>query len=61
MDEKQLLALARKNAAKASKAQDAEKKARKTYDSTLEVTRGKNADDNDEALKIFKEMKRREF
>jgi hypothetical protein len=61
MNEKQLLALARKNAAKAARAQEAEKKARKTYDSTVEATRGKNPDDLGDAEKIFKEMKRREF
>jgi hypothetical protein len=61
MDEKQLLALARKNAAKAAKAQEAEKKARKTYDSTVEATKSPGADDREEADKIFREMKRREF
>ena len=61
MDEKQLLALARKNAAKAAKAQEAEKKARKTYDATVEATKGKGADDREEADKIFREMKKREF
>ncbi len=61
MNDKQLLALARKNAAKAAKAQDNEKKARKTYDSTLEATRSPGEDDRHEADEIFKEMKRREF
>jgi hypothetical protein len=61
MDEKQLLALARKNAAKAAKAQETEKKARKTYDSTVEATKSVGSDDREEADKIFREMKRREF
>jgi hypothetical protein len=61
MDDKQLLALARKNAAKAARAQDAEKKARKTYDATLEAVRNPGEDDRDEADAIFREMKRREF
>jgi hypothetical protein len=60
MDEKQLLALAKKNAAKAAKAQEAEKKARKKYDKTLDMSAPEDADSL-EALKMFKEMKRREF
>ncbi|HUO52571.1 MAG TPA: hypothetical protein VMT93_08635 [Gemmatimonadaceae bacterium] len=53
MDEKQLEALARKNAAKAA----AQRKPKAKYDSTLP------ADDEaaEEAKKLFKEMKRREF
>ncbi|HEU4989426.1 MAG: hypothetical protein KGL93_14105 [Gemmatimonadota bacterium] len=57
MDEKQLLALARKNAAK----QVAPKGKRRTYDATLEATRAAEDDDNEDRIRFFKEMKRREF
>jgi hypothetical protein len=59
MNEKQIRALARKNAAKALKAQQ---KRQRSYDETLDATRPK-ADDEDsgEANRIFREMKRREF
>jgi hypothetical protein len=57
MNEKQLQALVKKNAAKAAKA--AEKRAAYT-DPTLSATKSPDRDDSD-AQKIFKEMKRREF
>jgi hypothetical protein len=57
MNDKQLLALARKNAAKAQ-AQD---KRRKSYDATLDATRPAKSENDGEADKLFKEMKRREF
>ena len=58
MDDKKLLALARKNAAKAAEA--AKPKPARTYDKTLP----KDRDADDAALereRLFKEMKRREF
>lgn len=58
MDDRKLAALARKNAAKSEKAQQ---KARQTYDSTLDVTRPVPSADDSETLKIFNEMKKREF
>jgi hypothetical protein len=61
MDDKQLIALAKKNAAKAARAQEAEKKARKTYDATVEATKAPGSDDREDADAIFREMKRREF
>jgi len=61
MDDKQLIALAKKNAAKAAKALEAEKKARKTYDATVEAVRNPGEDDRGDADAIFREMKRREF
>jgi len=57
MNEKQLQALVKKNAAKAAKA--AEKRGAYT-DPTLAATKSPERDDSD-AQKIFKEMKRREF
>lgn len=57
MNEKQLLALARKNAAKAQ----AQAKAKRVYDATLEATRPPDAPEDSEAEQIFREMKRREF
>ncbi len=58
MDDKKLLALARKNAAKA---QQAQKKPRPIYDATLEATRPTEPEQDGEAERIFREMKRREF
>jgi hypothetical protein len=59
MNEKQIRALARKNAAKANKAQQ---KRQRSYDETLDATRPKADEENSgEADKIFREMKRREF
>ncbi len=58
MDDKKLLALARKNAAKAPRAQN---KPRPAYDATLEATRPPEPEEGSEAEQIFREMKRREF
>ncbi|MFN8573324.1 MAG: hypothetical protein U0132_14825 [Gemmatimonadaceae bacterium] len=59
MNEKQLQALARKNAAKAVKNQN---KPRPSYDATLDATRGSSDETAAlEAQRMFKEMKRREF
>ncbi len=59
MNEKQLEALARKNAAKATKNMN---KARPSYDATLDATKGKGDDSAVmEAQRMFKEMKKREF
>lgn len=59
MDDKQLRALVRKNAAKAQKVQT---KRQRTFDPTIDATRGPEAEESTtEAEKIFKEMKRREF
>ena len=58
MDDKKILALARKNAAK-SIAQSKPRK--KAYDATVDATRPTAPDDTSEADRIFKEMKRREF
>lgn len=57
MNEKQIRALAKRNAAKAAKVQQ---KRERVYDATLDATRPSDADMSD-AQKIFKEMKRREF
>ncbi len=57
MDEKQLLALAKKNAAKSV----APKGKRRTYDPTLDATRSTEGDDDEERKRFFKEMKTREF
>ena len=58
MNEKQLQALAKKNAAKAVKA---EKRVRPTYDPTLEATKSPERENDSETQRMFKEMKRREF
>lgn len=57
MDDKQLLALARKNAAKSQ----AQLKPKRSYDATLDATRPAPLDEGSEADRIFREMKRREF
>ena len=57
MDEKQLLALAKKNAAKPPAPP---KGKRRTYDATLDATRA-SAEDDEDLKYFFKEMKRREF
>ena len=59
MDNKKLLALARKNAAKAAEIDKKRKK--KTYDATLDATRPEDAPEDSDADSIFREMKRREF
>ncbi len=59
MNEKQLQALARKNAAKATRDMN---KPRPSYDATLDATRGGGEESSAlEAQRMFKEMKRREF
>lgn len=58
MNEKQLMALVKKNAAKAAKA---EKRPRPPYDATLEATRSAGEDETGESQRMFKEMKKREF
>lgn len=58
MNDKQLKALLRKNAAKAERAKP---KPRPAYDATLDATRPAAPDDASEADEIFREMKRREF
>jgi hypothetical protein len=57
MNEKQIRALARKNAAKALKA---EKQRQRSYDQTLDATRPREEETGD-AQRIFREMKKREF
>ena len=58
MNQKQIEALAKRNAAKAMKAQT---QRQRSYDATLDATRPAGEDDKGEALRIFKEMKKREF
>lgn len=57
MNEKQIKALAKRNAAKAAKAKPTSVRA---YDDTVDKTRSPDRDDRD-ATRIFKEMKKREF
>ena len=57
MNEKQIKALAKRNAAKAAKVKPA---SQRSYDDTVEKTRPADRDDTD-ANRIFKEMKKREF
>lgn len=57
MDEKQLAKLIKKTVAKANKPKA---QPRKTYDSTLDITRPANEKD-DEAAELFEIMKKREF
>lgn len=58
MNEKQIRALAKKNAARAAKLQQ---KRQRSYDETLDATRRSTEQDSGEADRMFKEMKRREF
>ncbi|HEX6536996.1 MAG TPA: hypothetical protein VF041_20590 [Gemmatimonadaceae bacterium] len=58
MNDKQLIALAKKNAAKAA---PSPKSVRRVYDATLEATRPAAEADDGDAAQLFKEMKRREF
>ncbi|HEX7121929.1 MAG TPA: hypothetical protein VF178_06110 [Gemmatimonadaceae bacterium] len=58
MNEKQIRALAKRNAAKAQRAQE---QRQRTYDATLDATRPPEQENADEADRIFREMKRREF
>lgn len=57
MDEKQLAKLIKKTVAKASKPKSPP---RKTYDSTLDITR-RPSEKDDEAAELFEIMKKREF
>ena len=57
MNEKQIKALAKKNAAKAAKAKPS---SQRSYDQTVDKTRSPDRDDTD-AQRIFEEMKKREF
>lgn len=57
MNEKQIKALAKRNAAKAAKVKPA---SQRSYDATVDKTRSPERDDSD-AQRIFKEMKKREF
>ena len=59
MDEKQLAKLIKKNIAKAEKTN--QNKQRKTYDKTLDVTRGPQTDEDLERKDFFDQMKKREF
>lgn len=59
MNEKQLQALIKKNAARAERAQ--KQKQRPAFDSTLDATRSPDAADESDADAIFREMKKREF
>jgi hypothetical protein len=56
MDDRKLLALARKNAAKAQQ----QAKPKRSYDATLDATHPTDAKDHSDAERIFREMKRRE-
>ncbi len=58
MDDKKIIALAKKNAAKAQQVQE---KNRRTFDATLDATKPATKTSNAEADRIFKEMKKREF
>jgi hypothetical protein len=58
MDEKQLAKLVKKTVAKASKPKTPP---RKTYDSTLDVTRRPHSTQDEEAKELFEHMKKREF
>ena len=59
MNDKQLEALARRNAAKATRNMN---KPRPSYDATLDATKRKEDETSAlEAQRMFKEMKRREF
>ena len=58
MDEKQLAKLVKKTVAKAAKPKASH---RRTYDSTLDVTRRPENDRDTEANELFEQMKKREF
>jgi hypothetical protein len=57
MNEKQLIALARRNAAKSQ----AQAKPKRSFDATLDATRAATTEAGGDAERMFKEMKRREF
>ena len=58
MDDKKIIALAKKNAAKS---QQLEKKRQRTFDDTLDATAPADAPVGSDADSLFKEMKKREF
>ena len=58
LSDKQIAALAKKNAAKA---QQISKKRQQKFDATLDATRPTNEDDTGETQRLFDEMKKREF
>jgi hypothetical protein len=58
MDEKQLAKLVKKNMEKANRPKNPQ---RRTYDSTLDVTRRPENDKDTEAQELFEQMKKREF
>jgi hypothetical protein len=58
MDDKQLAKLVKKTVAKASKPKTPP---RKTYDSTLDVTRRPHTADDAEAAELFEHMKKRPY
>jgi len=58
LSDKQIAALAKRNAAKA---QQIQKKRQQKFDATLDATRSPDEDDTGEAQRIFDEMKKREF
>ena len=58
MDDKQLAKLVKKTVAKASKPKAPP---RRMYDSTLDVTRRPQTDQDTEAAELFEIMKKREF
>ena len=58
MDDKQIAALVRKNAAKAMRPKNPQ---RKTYDATLDATRPLETEADVEAAELFSQMKKREF
>ncbi len=57
MTDKEIQALIKKTTAQAAR----KKKPRKSYDPTLDATRGPQREDDIENQEFFKEMKRREF
>jgi hypothetical protein len=58
VDDKQLAKLVKKTVAKASKPKVPQ---RRTYDSTLDVTRRPQTEQDTEAAELFEQMKKREF
>ena len=58
MNDKQIEALARKNAAKALRPKNPQ---RKTYEATLDATRPSETEADAEAAELFSQMKKREF
>ena len=58
MNDKEIAALVKKTVAKTSKPKAPP---RKTYDSTLDVTRKPETNEDLEAAELFEEMKKREF